>query len=151
MPATAPKDSCSPTWAAEKGFHISSTARAKASAVKLSRSRPSSGATWSRASITAARLTDGVPPATPQKSTARINVHMAPLRFPLPSSRVTAPARKARCIPDTATVWDSPVRWREVVKGSLRFSRPPVTMPWITGATSGGKARPMPPFSFWDR
>ena len=104
IPATAPKDSCKPTWAAEKGFHSSSTARAKARAVKLSRSRPSSGAIWSRASIIAARLTEGVPPATPQNSTARINVHTAPLRLPRPKSRVTAPARKARCIPDTATV-----------------------------------------------
>ena len=68
----------------------------------------------------AARTTDGVHPATRQNrmdmgmSTSAVSRRLAP------SSRETSPARKARCIPDTATVWDRPVRWREVVKGSVR-------------------------------
>ena len=68
-------------------------------------------------------------------------------RLPRPRLRDSREARNARCIPDTATVWDRPVRWREVVNWSLSPSRFPVTSACIRGATSSGKLRAMPSFS----
>ena len=59
-------------------------------------------------------------------------------------------ARKARCIPDTATVWDRPTRCKELVNSSVRLSRFPVTRPRITGDTSSGKAASMPCFKYLD-
>ena len=83
----------------------------------------------------------------PQNSTTQKMVRTAALRLPRPSRVVSSPARKARCIPDTATVWLSPARSREVVNSSVRLSRLPVTRALTKPATSSGKAASMPSFS----
>ena len=98
----------------------------------------------------AARTTDGVHPATRQNRADMGMSTRAVSRRLAPSRSATSPARKARCIPDTATVWDRPVRWREVVKGSVRLSRFPVTSAFTSGAASPGKLRSMLSFSALD-
>ena len=124
--------------------------RAAAREVGPSRSRSSSGASWSMRIITAARSTEGVLPAMPQNSATQNMVNTAVVRLPLPSRAVSRPARKARCIPDTATVWLSPVRSREVVNSSVRLSRLPVTRARTKPVTSSGKAASMPVFRALD-
>ena len=150
IPATAVKDSCNPMWAAEKGLTHSSRNKAKASEVGPSRSRSSRGASWSMRIITAARSTDGVLPAMPQNSATHRMVNSAVDRLPRPSRAVSRLARKARCIPDTATVWLSPARSREVVNSSVRLSRLPVTRARTKPETSSGKAASMPVFRALD-
>lgn len=97
--------------------------------------------------IIAARSTEGVFPAMAQNSAAHSMVNTAVVRFPLPSRRVSRLARKARCIPDTATVWDRPVRSREEVNWSVRLSRLPVTRARTSPASRAGKAPSMLSFN----
>lgn len=82
MPAMAANESCSPAAAMESGLAMSSMSRPAQSEVSPSASRLSSGASMTSKSITQARTTEAVQPATKVKSTMTGTPTMDARRLP---------------------------------------------------------------------
>jgi hypothetical protein len=92
--------------------------------------------------MTPARTTEGVKPVMAMKnSVTGIVTTEQSLRLRIRKDRSVD--RKTTCIPDTATMWDTPLRDMAVVSATSSFSsvRSPVSRAVIKGACPGGKIR----------